>query len=205
MLSASLRDSLTDLAEQFYQELNPDTAMYLSDRGLDQEVVDTFHLGYVGNEIPGWEWAVGRLAIPYLTPAGVVDIRFRATKGEEPKYLGRTGATPGMFNVNAFRVDSDVIGICEGEIDTITMHGLCGIPAVGIPGVSAWKNYYARAFVDYRRVILFCDGDKPGLEWGRKIVTQIDAALIVSMPEGQDVNSTYLSEGPDGVLRRAGL
>jgi len=193
------------MASLFHTETGLDTATYLAARGLTQEVADTFLLGSVEADIPGWEWARDRLSIPYITPTGVVDIRFRATKGEEPKYLGRTGASTGLYNVNAFRVDSDFIGVCEGEIDTITAHGLCGIPAIGIPGANAWKAYYARAFLDYRQVILLCDGDKPGLEWGRKIASAIDTAIIVSMPDGMDVNSYYNEVGPDGVRERAGL
>jgi len=37
-----------------------------------------FHLGVVVDPLPGHEQFLGRVAIPYVTPSGVVDIRFRA-------------------------------------------------------------------------------------------------------------------------------
>ena len=207
MLSVSARESLEEATSR-YQEAVDLAGPYLASRGLNRQVADTVRLGYVtaDNAMVGHEQYVGRLAIPYLSPSGPVDLRFRSIADDDsPKYLSRPGSDPHLYNVLAFQEDSDVIAICEGEIDTMTAHYLCGVPAVGLAGANSWKPLYVRAFGDYRRVIVFCDGDQPGRDLGKKIAQQLDVALVVSMPDGMDVNDVYRAEGPDGIRKRVGL
>jgi len=66
-----------------------------------------------------------RLAIPYITPSGVVDIRFRAMNGADPKYMGMPGAKTSMFNAQVVLTASDYICVTEGEIDCITLRWRC--------------------------------------------------------------------------------
>jgi DNA primase len=208
MLSASLRESL-EAATSTYQTALMETREaleYLARRGIDATTAATFHLGFVIEPVLGHEQYVNRLAIPYVTPAGVVDIRFRSIVSDDsPKYMSRTGATGHLYNVSAFGEDSPIIAITEGEMDTIVTHGLAGIPSVGVPGANAWKPFYHRAFQDYDRVFLLCDGDSPGREWGKRIASEIETAVIVSMPDGMDVNDYVLAHGEDGLRKKVGL
>ena len=207
MLSESLRMSLAEAATTYHASVD-EAAGYLAQRGITKEAAAAHLLGYVTaeNAAVGHDAYVGRLAIPYLTPTGVTDIRFRAiSEDSSPKYLGRIGAELMLYNVLAFRVPSDFIAICEGEIDTITANTLVGIPAVGLAGVNAWKPFYSRAFLDYQKVLVLADGDQPGREMGKKIASVVEQAVVIQMPDGMDVNSTYLQEGADGIRRRAGV
>lgn len=207
MLSVDARNLLEEAAS-LYQQAVDHVGPYLASRGITRQVADTVRLGYVtpDNAMVGHEQYVGRLSIPFLTPSGCIDIRWRSiTDDDSPKYLSRAGADPHLYNVLAFQEDSDVIAICEGEIDTITAHYLCGIPTVGLPGANSWKPFYSRAFADYRKVLVLSDGDQAGRDLGKRIAQQIDVAMVVSMPDGQDVNSIYMSEGIDGVRKRVGL
>lgn len=207
MLSESLRMSLADAAKTYHDSVEL-AADYLARRGITKQAAEAHLLGYVteDNVAVGHEAFVNRVSIPYITTSGVIDLRFRSISDEvTPKYLGRVGAELTLYNPLAFAARSDVIAICEGEIDTITAHSLCGIPAVGLAGVNAWKNFYARAFGDYQRVLVLADGDQPGRELGKKIASQVDQAVVIVMPDGHDVNQTYLNEGPDGIRRRAGV
>ena len=112
-----------------------------------------FRLGYVANPEPGHEPYVGKLTIPYITPTGVIDIRFRSiTPDTGPKYLTRPGATSHIFNVNALTSDSDVLVICEGEIDTMIATQV-GFAAVGLPGANNWKPFYARVLADWEKIM----------------------------------------------------
>lgn len=208
MQLVSQKESL-ELAVTAYQEQLGQSAQaqeYLMARGIGPEVAHIHRLGYVGVPEIGHEQYTGRLAIPYVTPSGVVDVRFRAiNQTDSPKYLSQPGSEGHMFNVRAFQVDSEFIAITEGEIDAIVANDLVGIPAIGVAGANAWKSWYSRAFNDYIRVIILCDGDQPGRDWGRKIANDMDNTVIINMPDGMDVNDVYLLEGADGVLRRAGL
>lgn len=207
MLSESLRVSLAEAVNKYHGSVD-EIAAYLAARGITKAAAEAHLLGYVteSNVAVGHEQFIGRMAIPYITPTGVVDVRFRAVSEEQsPKYLSRAGSEHALYNVMAFRQTSDVIAVTEGEIDCITTHTLCGIPAVGLAGTSAWKPFYARAFLDYERVLVLCDGDQPGKELGRKIATAVDQAVVIHMPDGMDVNSTFLNEGAEGIRRRAGV
>ena len=203
-LSASLRSSLERAVHRYEQNVDR-AAEYLVGRGLDAEVAATYRLGYVTEPEPGHDQYTGRLSIPYLSPAGVVGLRFRALDDSEPKYLGLPGAQTGIYNADALHNPSNIIGITEGEFDSVVLTSKCGIPAVGIPGAQSWKPHYARCLQDYERVLVFCDGDKPGRELGKTVAREIPGAVVIHLPDGEDVNSVYLKEGPQWLRKRAGL
>lgn len=161
------------------------------------ETAQRVRLGVVADPLPGHEHLVGRLSIPYLTPTGPVDIRFRAMGPEEPKYIGTAGAQTRLYNVNALHVATDFIAVCEGEIDTITLHYKCGIPAVGVPGVNNWKEHYKRLLSDFETIYVFADGDQPGTNFATSLSKEMSNVIILQMPEAQDVNSMFLVNGAD--------
>lgn len=200
------------LLEQAVQKYEANLGMvedYLAGRGIPAATARMYRLGYVNEPTPGLgdDEYVGRLAIPYLTPAGVVDVRYRIVNPalSGPKYLSRPGSTVRMYGVKALARASTFVGICEGEIDTIVCDGLAGIPSVGVPGASNWAKHYPLLFEGFQRVFVFCDGDQAGRDFGKKVASTIDQAVMISMPEGMDVNDVYRAEGPDGLTRRAGI
>ena len=206
MLSASERQVLEQATATY--EANAHRVMeYLESRGLSAEVVKHYRLGFVAEPTPGYgdEDYVGRLTIPYITPAGVVDIRFRSLAGDGPKYLSRVGAKARMFNTTALQKVSRNILICEGEIDTVVADGVVGVPAVGVPGASNWHKHYPLLFEGYQRVFVMSDGDNAGRDFGKKVVGSLDNAVSVTMPDGMDVNDVLLKEGPSGIRRRVGI
>lgn len=208
-LSSSARASLEEAAET-YSLFAAGARSYLEARGIDLGVANTFRLGVVEIPVVGHEMYEGRLSIPYLTKAGVVNLKFRCMVDHDckeqghAKYLVGTSKT-NIYNVNAFFEDSPILAICEGEFDAMVLDSLVGIPAVGVPGVQNWKKHYERCFTDYERVLVFADGDDPGRDFAKHISSLIDGTTIISMPHGTDVNSVYLSEGAEGLRKRAGL
>ena len=149
----------------------------------------------------------GRLAIPYLTPAGVVSIRFR-TLTDGPKYLSRTGDHPTLYNVFDLHVPSPVICVTEGELDAVIVskvvgpHRAGGLPAVGAPGAQAWRDYYRIILQDYEKVLVLADGDQAGRDFAKRVVEGLNNAVVVPMPDGHDVNDLYLEIGARGFLER---
>jgi DNA primase len=177
---------------------------YLSSRHLSVEEASTFHLGVVEDPLPGHEAYKGRLAIPYITPSGVVDIRFRSMNNEDPKYMGLVGAKTTMFNTQACFVADKYICVTEGEFDCIMMSVKTMHPTIGIPGANNWKSHYAKILDDFDVVIVLADGDPAGLEFGKKISRELGNVNIISMPDGEDVNSMMIkmgSEWLDGRIR----
>ena len=77
MLNAEQRNLLTETAKKYTKSRNEATDSYLLGRGISQQVADTYLLGSVVDPIAGHEQAINMLSIPYITPAGVVGIKFR--------------------------------------------------------------------------------------------------------------------------------
>jgi DNA primase len=168
---------------------------YLKSRGIPLEVARLVSLGVVAEPEVGHEAFTGRLSIPYITKTGVVDLRFRSLNpAVEPKYMGMTGAETKMYNVLDVERANDYIGVCEGEIDTLTISRCVGIPCVGVPGANSWKKHYTRLLADFERVFVFADGDQPGTEFARSLARELPVTII-QLPDGQDVNSMFVQEG----------
>lgn len=204
--SQDLKTSL-EVAVAAYETQISGAAAYLAARGITEQAAKHFRLGYVAVPEIGHEQYVGRIVIPYLTPTGVVDVRFRSTETDVAggfKYLGRPGAELMLYNVNAFNDDTEVICVTEGEFDCIAAT-MAGLTAVSCPGANGWKPFYARAFADYRRVLVLADGDSAGRELGKKIAQSVDVAVVVSMPDGLDVNDVVLQRGADGLRKMVGM
>lgn len=197
-LSNSHRQFLLRATQQYASRIGL-AADYLETRGLSVDEARQFHLGMVADPLPGHEAFAGRLAIPYITPNGVVDIRFRSINGEDPKYMGMVGAKTTMFNTQACFAADKYICVTEGEFDAIVMSVKTEHPTVGIPGANNWKPHYARILDDYDVVIVLADGDNAGLEFAKKISREVPNVNIIQMLEGEDVNSMYLTHGKEWI------
>jgi DNA primase len=202
--SASQRE-LLGLATQRYAENIYLAEDYLRNRGIPLAVARLASLGVVAEPEIGHEAFKGRLSIPYVTKTGVVDLRFRSLNpAVEPKYMGMTGAETKMYNVLDVERAGDWIGVCEGELDTITLSSCVGIPCVGVPGANSWKKHYTRLLADFERVFVFADGDQPGTEFARSLARELPVT-IVQLPDGEDVNSAYVKYGAAYIKEKAGI
>ncbi len=190
-----MQKELLGKATEKYEENIYQAEAYLKNRGIPIEVARLAQYGVVEEPEVGHEAFKGRLSIPYITKSGVVDLRFRSLHpAVEPKYMGLTGVETRMYNVLDIEKATDFIGVCEGELDTITMSGCIGIPCVGVPGANSWKKHYTRLLADFERVFVFADGDQPGTEFARSLARELPVT-IVQLPDGQDVNSMFVQEG----------
>jgi DNA primase len=204
-LSASQKSSLEAACQKYEEAFRGSPAEeYLEGRGLPASVSAGFRLGYVAETATGHEAAKGRLALPYITPSGVIDLRFRTLGDEEPKYLSLSGATPHLFGVCQLHQAVDYVAICEGELDAVVLSGLCDVPAVAIPGVGAWKRWWRHLFSDFR-VILCLDGDEAGRSAAQKIRKDLPDSTTVRMPDGYDVNGYYMEHGRETVRKLIGI
>lgn len=205
MKQSSLQKELLGIAAATYAESIYLAEDYLQSRGIPLEVARLASLGVVAEPETGHEAYVGRLSIPYITKTGVVDLRFRSLNpAVEPKYMGMTGAETKMYNVLDVERASDYIAVCEGEIDTLTLSRIVGVPCVGVPGANSWKKHYTRLLADFERVFIFADGDQPGTEFARSLARELPVTIIQS-PDGHDVNSLFLQEGKEYFHSRMGV
>lgn len=209
-LSAQRRALLAQATERYAGTYSGSPAdEYLAGRGLSERTAASFQLGYVENPIEGHERFSGRLAIPYLTPAGVVGMRFRKLvllEDDDEKYSQEKAVRTGLYNVLDLHKSEPWIAVCEGELDTMVMSALVGVPAVGIPGVDHWStngSTWARLLQDYDTVFVCVDPDKAGRKIQGDIARRVENPVVIELPA--DVNDTVIKHGAPWVLEKMGL
>lgn len=217
MPDESQRASLVRQAVSYHHSLpgSPAARYLVEERGFRLSEIEPFRLGYVEHPEPGHEDYRGRLVIPYLRrgpgPDGewsVAALKFRALPGMSgPKYLGLHGelGKPHLYNTVDIVNYETSVAITEGEIDAVAAHVMVGVPAVGIPGATNWAPAWGPILRSVPRVWILSDGDPAGRSFSTAIRTRVPQAVPVPMPDGEDVNSTALSLGPEWIRERMGL
>lgn len=199
---------LLERATLRYHDHLDEAADALAARGIDLEHARSNVLGVVRDPLPGHEGSEGRLAIPYITDAGPVNMSFRCLRPHKcgevgcPKYLMQEKVSTNLYGVQSVTWAKEWIAVTEGEIDCLTLTQI-GIPAVGIPGAKKWEKHWANVFEDFSRVYLFEDGDDAGEELWEAVHHNLNVTTVrVTMEDGEDVNSTFLKRGADHLLSR---
>lgn len=202
MLLTEQKKSLLDVVIHYSKNLSEQAKVYLEGRGISEQVANQFSLGTITDPINGHEAFEGWLCIPYFTALGDVSIvKFRRLDDGKPKYGQPIGQKTHLYNVADTIIDSHRIVICEGELDAVVLSGVLGIPAVGVPGVASWKNYYAKLFNGFDTVYIAGDNDikedgsNPGAEFSRRVASDLLNGQIVQLPAGMDINDYYLAHG----------
>ena len=203
--SESLKALLGRATKQYADSLSPKALSFLTDHGISEAAARKAHLGVVASPLPGHELYKDRLAIPYVTRTGVVNMRFRCLEHSDcravgcPKYLSLTGMGLNLYNTPAFWSADREIGIAEGELDALTLTYNVGVPGVGVPGVETWEPYYDRLFHGYDFVWVFADGDSAGRDFAKSLLGRLPNAVTVPVPRGEDVSSWVVKAGWESV------
>lgn len=201
----SMRKLLEEAATRYQDQLmGSEGQTYLHGRGLSNETIENFRLGYVADPLDEHRHLKGRVAIPYLTQSGVVSMRFREVPPMDTgaKYKGWTGIPSKMlFNVSDLWT-IETVYITEGEIDAITAHQ-AGLKAVGVAGVTNWDSDWWRIFRN-RSVVILADNDDKGQGAGMaaEIMEVVRDSRLVMMPSGHDVSSFVQENGPEALHAR---
>ena len=195
---------LQEAAQRYAQEITPEVLVALDARGISETVAARYQLGTVVDPLNGHEMHEGWISIPYITAlGGCVGFKFRRIDDGKPKYGSPTGQKAHLFNVCDITIDSPHIVVCEGELDAIVTSGELGIPAVGVPGVAAWKPHFPKLFAGYETVFVVGDNDikedgsNPGAEFAKRVANEVMNSTIITLPPGMDINDYYLAHGAD--------
>ncbi len=204
--------SLLEAANRYADRIDEATLKYLEGRGISEKVAALYSLGTVTEPIAGHEGHEGWLSIPYITAMGhCVGFKFRRLDDGKPKYGSPLGQVSHLYNVGDITKRSGRIVVCEGELDTVLVSGVLGMPAVGCPGVAAWKPHYARLLNGYDTVYVAGDhdvkedGSNPGAEFSRRVASEVMNATIVNLPAGMDITDYYLQNGYEQTRRLLGV
>jgi len=177
----------------------PEKLKYLRDRGLsDDTILDNF-LGYS----PGGRFK-DCISIPYFDARGeLVTVRYRHLReGADRKYDTERGYGRHLYNVK--NTDCDVVGICEGEFDSLIM-GQLGVPSVAVPGTGGWNRSWRWLFRNCNLVYVLVDhaeeSNVDALKAEQKLrqkitaqVSMVTEVVLIDLPVGKDVTDMYLSQ-----------
>jgi len=204
MLSIEQTKSLLEAAVHYADSISDRALGYLAGRGISEETAARYQIGTIVDPIEGHQMYEGWISIPYMTALGTcVGFKFRRLDDGKPKYGSPVGQKSHLYNVIATMSPTKSIVICEGEFDAIVMDANCGVPAVGIPGVAAWKPYYSKLFNGFDIVYVVGDNDvkedgsNPGMEFSRRVAGEVLNSQIVQLPPGMDITDFYLANGKD--------
>lgn len=204
MASNAQSKLLMEAALRYAQEISPEALVVLAERGISEEVAARFQLGTITDPINGHEMYEGWISIPYITALNdCVGFKFRRVDDGKPKYGSPLGQKAHLYNVTDVLIQSPYIVVCEGELDTVITSGVLGIPAVGVPGVQAWKPHFSKLFSGYDAIYVVGDNDikedgsNPGADFSKRVANEVLNSQIVQLPPGMDINDHYLAYGAD--------
>ena len=195
---------LQEAAQRYAQQITPEVLVALDERGISEKVAARYQLGAVVEPMNGHEMHEGWISIPYITAlGGCVGFKFRRIDDGKPKYGSPTGQKAHLYNVPDVTHANPYIVVCEGELDTVIVSGVLEIPAVGVPGVQAWKPHFSKLLNGYETVYIVGDNDvkedgsNPGAEFSKRVQQEVLNGVIVTLPPGMDINDYYLAHGAD--------
>jgi DNA primase len=195
---------LRESAQRYALAISPEALVVLAERGISEEVAARFELGTVSEPMNGHEMHEGWISIPYITAMdNCVGYKFRRLDDVKPKYGSPTGQKAHLYNVSDTLILGPHLVVCEGELDTVITSGVLGIPAVGVPGVQAWKPHFSKLMMGYDTVFIVGDNDikedgsNPGMEFSKRVASEVLNSQIVSLPPGMDINDYYLAHGAE--------
>ena len=211
MHSVGQTKSLLEAAVHYAQEISDEALAYLDGRGISELTAAKYQLGTIKDPIEGHQMYEGWISIPYITALGLcVGFKFRRLDDGKPKYGAPIGQKSHLFNVASTMASSRSIVICEGEFDAIITESVTNVPAVGVPGVAAWKPFYTKLFSGFDTVYVVGDNDikedgsNPGMEFSRRVAGEIPNSQIVQLPPGMDITDYYLANGKDATANLVG-
>ena len=178
-----VRKLYLSLAQKYHSKLTQPVLEYLKGRGLTQQTIDNFLLGFCPTDFfddysnrlaedsgilyQNYPVLTNRVTIPYVANGEVTDLRGRIVnsvytyKDGTPTYSSlsgnhRTRGATFLFNYDVIGKSNRVI-LTEGEFKAIVGYQH-GFPVVAMPGIHGWQKEWAILFKD-KELILAPDSD----------------------------------------------
>jgi len=191
-----IRDVYTSLTNYYVENLNITSRDYLHNRGMDDNIINIFKLGYCPSTgLPIYQQAIAKdagiatwsgqpkfsdhITFPYINDGTVVDLRARTLLStEEFKYKSpsnRASDRGAIYPFNWSRglnkaMDKSYIVITEGEIKAI-LADVHDIPIVALPGIKS--NRPGLILPSHIVPIIIFDSDRDPIQRSR-----VDRAII---------------------------
>lgn len=134
--------------------------------------------------------------IPYLDETGKeITYSLRISLDEKPRFWAPAGRERELYSLNWLPIakEQDRVIFVEGESDCWTCW-IHGIPAIGIPGSSGWKEEWSGLFQDISSVFVIKEPDQGGTTLAIKLQKTFGKRLRVADLPAKDANELYLQD-----------
>lgn len=181
---------VSSLAERvgWYHSMVDRAREYWHGQGLPDVTIERYQLGFCP-ECPTYPKSPSYV-IPYHASGQLVSIRHRlANPNGCGKYRPEFSGLPNqLFNADQLKMereetdfsllDPGQILIVEGEVKSIFLSDVAGIPAVGVPGAAAWQDDWLPMFADMSMVYVVFDDGAAAEEQARKVTRTLNGSGI---------------------------
>ena len=190
---SGMTESLLELAQHYHVKLNDRIRSYLHARGVVDEVIMHFLLGW-----SGW-----RITIPITNRDGEI-VTFKLAKDPEdtsdsPKMLMPPGSTAELYGWEWLNTPPPRLVVCEGEFDRLVLESR-NIPAVtSTGGAGSFRVEWATALCAVPEVFICYDRDPAGEQGAARVARILPTARVVNLPEdvgpGGDISDYFVRLG----------
>jgi DNA primase len=189
----TLATNLHNEALACHQRLPRRLWKYLNGRGIPDDVIHKYLLGWNGQRIT--------IPIPDRTDKFAF---FKLAKDPDdhsgsPKMLSTRGARAELYGWERVLAKPDQIVICEGEFDRLVLEGQGFAAVTSTGGAMTFRREWAEAFRSIPKVYLCFDNDAAGRTGTERVARLIPRARLVRLPEevgeGGDVTDFFVRLG----------
>ncbi len=174
---------------------------YLNNRGITDELIETHRIGF-GNFYKK-QWII----IPVPDETGkIITLKLRKNPydhEQKPKYLHypSTGNKTTLYGIENLKNETDLIVICEGELDQIIASAQ-GIPAISSTGgCSTFKDEWITKLEPISKIYICLDNDKAGTDASKELANkileqhpekQVYITTLPQMKDGKDITDYFV-------------
>lgn len=198
-------------ASELFLWKNDKVLQYLKDRGLNEQTIKAARLGYwsgkdykplevdvkIGLARQSGDWFLDNcITIPYIEDNIVYTVRGRklnldlSPSDENPKYLTLPNSGAHVYHPPGKVSYETPVVVTEGEFDALIVDQV-GCQAIGVPGanidVASYVSSFSKIYVAY-------DSDKAGRTGSRSLISKLNEAYEVDLPEATKDVSEYIQK-----------
>lgn len=169
-----------DTLDKLHSQVNDRAREYLNGRGINNDSIDHFKLGYSENQ--------DMVIVPVHSPDGIpVGLVGRSIEGKSFKNSTGLPRNKTMFNIHRARRSSGTAIIVESSFDAIRVHQ-SGYPnVIASLGGSMSKINIENINRNFSKVIIMTDADVPGRALGKTIASSLKNKEVLWASYSNDI------------------
>lgn len=166
--------------DRLHDQINDRAREYLNGRGITNESIDHFKLGYSASQ--------DMVIVPVHSPEGIpVGLVGRSIEGKSFKNSTGLPRNKTMFNIHRARRESGTVIVVESSFDAIRVHQ-SGYPnVIASLGGSMSKINLSNINRNFSKVIIMTDADQAGRELGKTIANSLKNKEVLWASYSNDI------------------